>query len=170
MCFRPCKPSQWKQSLKIQVFLWLFLLVRKLYYVVHTRPEFLKELLRCSARAGMGVRGYWSVQMAVTVWWGLSQSERERKNGARNNKDAHLHTLQNAFLLSCNPGMGGLPGELRAHPSSYQSALSPGSHLLSLSTTLRTDPLTQILVLTHIWNGWSMLGCLKVQHLSAATQ
>lgn len=80
--------------------------------------------------------GYWSVQMAVTVWWGLSKSGRERKNGARNNKDAHLHTLQNAFLLSWNSGMGGLPGELRAHPSSYQFALSTGSHL-------RNTPLPQ---------------------------
>lgn len=136
MCFRPCKPSQWQQSLKIQVFLWLFFAREEALLCGAHQTRVSKGVIKMLRQGGNGSEGYWSVQMAVTVWWGLSKSGRERKNGVRNNKNAHLHTLQNAFLLSWNPGMGGLPGELRVHPSSYQFALSTGSHL-------RNTPLPQ---------------------------
>lgn len=123
-------------------------------------------------QGGNGSEGYWSVQMALTVWWGLSKSGRERKKqGARITKDTHHpHTLQNAFLLSCFPGMGGRRGELGAHPPSYQSAPSTRSHLRKTPLPqYHAVPITQILGFTNIWNGWSTLGRLKVQHLSAAT-
>lgn len=55
--------------------------------------------------------------------------EAKAKDSGRNNKETHhLHSLQNAFLLSSNPGMGGSPAELRAHLNGVISLLCPQGH------------------------------------------
>lgn len=149
--FRPCEPSRWKESLRIQVFLWLF--CSALPCVAH-HNRISKGFIMTPHQGGSGSEGYWSVQMAVTTWWGSLKVGSKRENRGRNNKEAHhLHNLPNVFLLSSNSGMGGSPAELRAHLNGVISLLCPqghtsGRHFMQTRTRTRWQPASSPTVCT----------------------